>query len=68
MQNATAPAHTLDTKLDSPVSFAGIVNVTPQTVRNWLRRGIIKPTISNGKIIRFDRAEAIAALNKEAAR
>jgi predicted site-specific integrase-resolvase len=63
----TAPAHTLDIKLDSPVSFAGLVNVTPQTVRNWIRRGIIPTVISAGKIVRFERAAAIEALRGRAA-
>jgi hypothetical protein len=63
MQAATAPAHTLETQLDSPQSFSKLVNVTPQTVRNWLRRGVIKPTISNGRIVRFERQAAIAALS-----
>jgi len=69
MRNHTISPQTLatplPTPLESPQSFALFTNVTPQTVRNWLRRGVIKPTISNGKIIRFERAAALAALQGE---
>jgi len=65
MSNATAPAQTLETKLDCPQSFAKFANVTGQTVRNWIRRGIIPTTIHAGKIIRFERSAALAALQGE---
>lgn len=58
-----APAQPLENKLDCPISFAKYANVTGQTVRNWIRRGIIPTVIHAGKIVRFDRAAALAALN-----
>jgi len=57
--NTAAP----NKQLETPTSFANFANVTPQSVRNWIRRGIIKPVIQCGKIVRFDRAEALVALN-----
>jgi len=61
----TAPAQPLEMPLECPVSFSKLTNVTPQTVRNWLKRGIIKPVIQCGKIVRFERAAALAALQGE---
>jgi hypothetical protein len=49
-------------QLDTPRSFARVINSTPQTVLNWHHAGILPAKIAVGRIIRFDRAEAIAAL------
>ena len=51
--------------LDSPATFSKFVGVTPQCVRNWCRDEIIPLKVRVGRIIRFDRAEALAALGKE---
>jgi len=68
MQSAPAPTQSLETKLDCPQSFAKFANVTGQTVRNWIRRGKIPTVIRAGKVVRFDRAAAIAALAGRGAR
>jgi len=65
MQRQTAPAQTLETQLDCPISFAKFANVSGQTVRNWIRRGKIPCVIRAGKIVRFERAAALAALQGE---
>ena len=65
MQTHTAPAPALENQLDCPQSFAKFANVTGQTVRNWIRRGIIPTVINAGKIVRFERAAALAALQGE---
>jgi hypothetical protein len=51
--------------LDSPSTFAEFVGVTPQSVRNWCKNGIIPLKVKVGRIIRFDRAEAMNALKGE---
>ena len=48
--------------LDSPATFARFVGVTPQCVRNWCRAGIIPLKIKAGRIVRFERETALAAL------
>jgi len=65
MSTQAAPVQPLETKLDCPISFAKYANVTAQTVRNWIRRGKIPTVISAGKIVRFERSAAIAALQGE---
>lgn len=71
MTNATLTEKDAD-KLDSPKSLAAFINTTPQTVRNLFHAGIIPARIAVGKVIRFDREEAMAALaahsNRRAAR
>ncbi len=59
MKNAT-----IEESLDllTPRQLAREVRVTPQTVSNWHRAGIIPARIAVGRIIRFDRSEALAAL------
>lgn len=61
MENDTAPAKL--EKLDTPREFAQVINTTGQTVRNWIRAGIIPAKINVGRIIRIDRHEALAALS-----
>jgi hypothetical protein len=53
--------------LDNPATFASFVGVSPQCVRNWCKAGIIPLTIKAGRIVRFERAAAIAALNSSEA-
>jgi predicted site-specific integrase-resolvase len=48
--------------LDSPQTFAKAIRVTPQSVRNWIHAGIIPCVVNCGKIMRFDRRAALAAL------
>ena len=72
MRKETAPAQTLETEqLDTPATLARVVKTTPQTVNSWHRRGILPAKICIGRVIRFDRREALAALaahsNREAA-
>jgi predicted site-specific integrase-resolvase len=55
----TKPAQTLD----SPATFARFIGVSAQCVRNWCHEGIIPLKINVGRIIRFEREEAILALN-----
>lgn len=52
----------LETSLDTPRDLARVLKTTPQTVNTWHRRGIITAKICIGRVIRFDRAEALAAL------
>lgn len=73
MRNDIAPAQTLETEeLDTPATLARAIKTTPQTVNTWHRRGILPAKISIGRVIRFDRREALAALaahsNREGAR
>ena len=65
MQIATLPQKTdgqLQT-LDSPATFARFVGVTPQCVRNWCNDGVIPLRIRAGRVIRFEREAALAALS-----
>lgn len=39
-----------------------MLNCTPQSVLNLHHRGIIPAKVSEGRLIRFDRAEVLAAL------
>lgn len=60
METATAPADLLE--LLTPSQLAREIRTTPQTVNNWHRAGIIPARIAVGRIVRFDRREALAAL------
>lgn len=51
-------------QLDTPAEFAGVINTTSATVLNLFHKGIIPAKIACGRLIRFDRAEALAALEK----
>ena len=59
--NHTTEIETTD-RLDTPASFARFANVTSQCVRNWCRDGLIPLTLCCGRIIRFRREDALAAL------
>jgi hypothetical protein len=63
VQSNTEPA-TLE-KLDTPREFAGVINTTGQTVRNWIHAGIIPAKVNIGRIIRIDRREALEALARK---
>lgn len=65
MNNDTAAA-TLE-KLDTPREFAQVVNTTGQTIRNWIRAGVIPAKVNVGRIIRIDRREALEALARKGA-
>jgi excisionase family DNA binding protein len=41
--------------------FARIYRASPQTIRNWIRRGVI-PALQIGHLVRIPRAAAIASL------
>ena len=64
MRNATALAQSLETTeaLETPRTLAAILRTTPQSVNAWHRRGILPARIAIGRVIRFDRNEALAAL------
>jgi hypothetical protein len=63
MKNDTAPAEMLETaELDTPATLAAAIRTTPQTVNTWHRNGIIPARICIGRVIRFDRREALEAL------
>ena len=49
--------------LDNPASFAIFTGVSAQCVRNWCKAGRIPLTLKAGRIVRFERAAALAALN-----
>lgn len=49
-------------KLETPREIAAVIRTTPQTVLNYHRAGIIPARINVGRVIRFDRAEVLAAL------
>lgn len=57
------PAQTLD----SPATFALHTGVTPQCVRNWCNNGTIPLRIRAGRVIRFEREAALAALSVKGA-
>ena len=49
-------------QLDTPATLAEAINTTSVTVLNLFHKGIIPAKIACGRLIRFDRAEALAAL------
>ena len=61
MEIATASAQPLE--LLTPAQLAREIKTTPQTVNNWRRAGVIPAKIDCGRIVRFDRAEVMAALS-----
>jgi hypothetical protein len=54
--------------LDNPASFAKFTKVTPQCARNWTRIEGFPVILKTGRIIRFDRAAALAFLNERGTR
>jgi hypothetical protein len=48
--------------LDTPASLAAALQTTPQTVNTWHRAGILPAKLKIGRVVRFDREEALAAL------
>lgn len=63
MELTTASAQSPENdELDTPASLARVVKTTPQTVNTWHRQGILPAKICIGRIVRFDRREALAAL------
>lgn len=48
--------------LDTPATLAKLLNTTPQTILNWFHAGYIPARIAVGRLIRFDRQDALAAL------
>jgi hypothetical protein len=52
-------------ELLTPAQLAREINTTPQTVNTWHRAGIIPARIALGRIIRFDRTEALEALARQ---
>lgn len=49
-------------ELDNPRELAKALKVTPPTVLDWHRRGIIPAEIAIGRVYRFNRAKVRAAL------
>jgi hypothetical protein len=49
-------------RLDTPKSLAQYVGVTPACIVEWCNKGIIPVRIRAGRTIRFDRNEALKAL------
>ena len=62
LQPNEAQSPAIDEPLETPQTFAKLVRVTPQTVRNWIRDDVIQCVICTGKIMRFRRSDALAAL------
>lgn len=60
--------NTLAEKLETPREIAEVLRCTPQTVLNYHRAGIIPARIAVGRIIRFDRADVLAALEARSKR
>ena len=51
-----------ENRLETARDIARSLSTTPQTVLNWHRAGVIPARVAVGRIIRFDRAEVLAAL------
>jgi hypothetical protein len=63
MENDTAPAALLENiELDTPATLARVLRTTPQTINTWHRTGILPAKVCIGRVVRFDRREAMAAL------
>ena len=60
MDTTNAPADLLE--LLTPTQLAREIRTTPQTINAWHRSGLLPARIAVGRIVRFDRREAIAAL------
>lgn len=60
--NLLLPKRPPASSLETPKEIADLIRATPQTVRNWHRDGIIPARFAVGRIMRFDRAEVMAAL------
>ena len=58
MQNAASQIEELDT----PKELAKALKVTPPTVMDWWKKGIIPAEVAIGRIYRFDREKCKAAL------
>lgn len=58
MENEIEPADLLET----PREIAALIRTTPQTVLNYHRAGIIPARVNVGRVIRFNRADVLAAL------
>jgi len=54
----------MDTKTDlwTPKELAGLLRVSPATVRSWQREGKIPARRLSPKVIRYDLREVLAAL------
>jgi excisionase family DNA binding protein len=62
--NQIANTNQDESALDTPASLAELLNTTPQTILNWFHAGHIPAKIAVGRLIRFDRQEALAALER----
>jgi predicted site-specific integrase-resolvase len=49
-------------ELITAAALAKELGTSPQTVNSWCRKGIIKPYIAVGRIVRFEKETTIAAL------
>jgi len=58
----TAPQAPQTDIIDTPQTFGKTYKFSPQCVRNYCHSGRIPTVICSGKIIRFYRHEALAAL------
>lgn len=58
MQNAASTVEELDT----PKELAKALKVTPPTVMDWWKKGIIPAEVAEGRIYRFNREKCKAAL------
>jgi predicted site-specific integrase-resolvase len=61
-------AETQPLQLLTPPELARELKTTPQTIGVWHRKGIIPAAIDCGRIIRFNRADVLAALATNANR
>lgn len=49
-------------RLVSGVELAGLLGVTPETIRAWRKSSIIPAVVINATTIRYDHDEVVAAL------